>query len=293
MTILVLGGTRFFGIPMIEKLLSEGHEITIATRGLTPDNFGDRVKRIRCDLFDYSQVEKVLGNLSFDAVIDKITYSSNELRAVMDAVNCETLIHMSTCSVYMHDHFEIKEEEFDPYSAEIVWNDRMEADYATNKKRSEQVLFQYQGKAEQKRKISVRYPFVVGPHDYTDRLRFYVRHLTEGKAMMIDDADAQIGFIEEKEAGEFFSFLLKTDFEGTINGAAEGTVSINEILSYLSKKTGKNPEISSNGDPAPYNGMLSHSYSLERSRQLGYRFEKISSWLYPLLDDYLKETEEL
>ena len=46
MKILVIGGTRFFGIHMVKELLDRGHDITIATRGLTPDNFGDKVKRI-------------------------------------------------------------------------------------------------------------------------------------------------------------------------------------------------------------------------------------------------------
>lgn len=34
MNILVIGGTRFFGIPMVNELLAHGHNVTIATRGL-------------------------------------------------------------------------------------------------------------------------------------------------------------------------------------------------------------------------------------------------------------------
>lgn len=33
MNILVIGGTRYFGIHMVNKLLEQGHDITIATRG--------------------------------------------------------------------------------------------------------------------------------------------------------------------------------------------------------------------------------------------------------------------
>ena len=32
MKILVLGGTRFFGIHMVNDLIEKGHEVTIATR---------------------------------------------------------------------------------------------------------------------------------------------------------------------------------------------------------------------------------------------------------------------
>ena len=38
MKILVIGGTRYFGIHMVNKLLEQGHEVTIATRGKTPEN---------------------------------------------------------------------------------------------------------------------------------------------------------------------------------------------------------------------------------------------------------------
>lgn len=33
MNILVIGGTRFFGIHMVNELLTAGHDVTIATRG--------------------------------------------------------------------------------------------------------------------------------------------------------------------------------------------------------------------------------------------------------------------
>ena len=32
MEILVVGGTKYFGIPMVQKLIEQGHRITLATR---------------------------------------------------------------------------------------------------------------------------------------------------------------------------------------------------------------------------------------------------------------------
>ena len=37
-------GTRFFGKHLVEALLQEGHDVTIAARGITEDSFGSRVK---------------------------------------------------------------------------------------------------------------------------------------------------------------------------------------------------------------------------------------------------------
>lgn len=66
MKILVIGGTKFFGIPMIKELLANGHAVTIATRGNTLDPFGDSVSRIKMDRQKPTEVREQLSEkLSF------------------------------------------------------------------------------------------------------------------------------------------------------------------------------------------------------------------------------------
>lgn len=43
--ILVIGGTRFFGIHMVNELLTAGYDVTIATRGKASDSFGDGIHK--------------------------------------------------------------------------------------------------------------------------------------------------------------------------------------------------------------------------------------------------------
>ncbi|GLB29921.1 hypothetical protein LAD12857_18440 [Lacrimispora amygdalina] len=49
MKILMFGGTRFFGIHTVNELIKNGHDVSIATRGITSDKFGSSVKRIILD----------------------------------------------------------------------------------------------------------------------------------------------------------------------------------------------------------------------------------------------------
>lgn len=58
--VLVLGGTRFFGKHLVEYLLQAGHDVTIATRGVTEDSFGNEVKRIIVDREDGKLLEERL-----------------------------------------------------------------------------------------------------------------------------------------------------------------------------------------------------------------------------------------
>ncbi|HAH19042.1 MAG TPA: NAD-dependent epimerase, partial [Eubacterium sp.] len=74
MNILVIGGTRFFGIPMVDDLLKKGHEVTIATRGMAKDKYGDKVNRIIFDRCNADSIKTQLSNKHFDVVIDKIAY---------------------------------------------------------------------------------------------------------------------------------------------------------------------------------------------------------------------------
>ena len=45
MNVLVAGGTRFMGKHLVGELLNKGHEVTIATRGIAKETFGDSIKR--------------------------------------------------------------------------------------------------------------------------------------------------------------------------------------------------------------------------------------------------------
>ena len=84
MKILVVGGTRYFGIPMVNTLLRNGHEITIATRGNSKPEFEGSVDYVAIDRMDSKSVKETLGGQHFDLIIDKIAYSSNDVKALLE-----------------------------------------------------------------------------------------------------------------------------------------------------------------------------------------------------------------
>ncbi len=98
MRILVIGGTRFFGIHMVNELLKKGHDVTIATRGKASDKYGDRVKRIIIERTNEASIKTALSSIHYDVVIDKIAYCSNDIKYVMEVVDCDKYIYMSSIS---------------------------------------------------------------------------------------------------------------------------------------------------------------------------------------------------
>ena len=289
MKILIIGGTRYFGIHMVNKLLEQGHAVTIATRGKTPDSYGDKVERITIQRTNEESMREALQGKHFDVVIDKIAYCSNDIRYVMDYVDCDKYIYMSSTSVYNPKHMNTVESDFDGYSKDFVWCDRKEFPYEQIKRQAEYALWQkYPGKNW----IAVRYPFAIGKDDYTKRLLFYVEHVIKSEPMYIDNIDYQMSYIRSDEAGEFIAYLVDKDVKGAINGSASETISLREVINYIEEKTGKCAVLSENGEEAPYNGEPEYSINTDKAEKMGYHFSNLKDWIYELLDYYIEQVDK-
>ena len=108
--------------------------------------------------------------------------------------------------------------------------------------------------------------------------------------MHIDDIDMQMGLIRSDEAGKFMAFLAESDLQGPVNGCAAGTISVREILDYISEKTGKKPVLSEAGDEAPYNGLEEdYSINTQKAQEAGYHFSSLKDWIYELLDELIRK----
>ena len=285
MNILVLGGTRFFGIHMVNKLLEQGHDVTIATRGNANDDFGDRVKRIVVERTSEESMRNALKGNHYDVIIDKIAYCSNDIKLVLDYADCNKYIYMSSASVYNPLHIDTQESDYDGHQSQLVWCDRTAFSYDEIKRQAENALCQKYSDTEW---IAVRYPFVLGKDDYTNRLMFYVEHIVKSVPMFIDNMDSQLGLIKSDEAGEFIAHLVDKDVMGPINGCSEGTISVKEIVEYIEKRTGKKAIINTQGENAPYNGVPSYSLNTEKALRVGYRFSKLQDWIFDLIDYYIE-----
>lgn len=314
MKILVLGGTRFFGIHMVEDLLDAGHEVTIATRGNAKDSFGERVKRIIVERTSAESMKRALQEKHFDVVIDKLAYCSNDIRIAMDTIDCDRYIHMSSTAVYNPKKLDTIEEDFNGQERPVIWCNRPDFPYDEIKRQAEYALWQ---EYSDRNWLAVRYPVVLGKDDYTNRLKFYVDHVISGTPMYIDNIDYQMSYIRSDEAGSFMAYLVDKDisgvfngayngvYNGAFNGASDGTISLREIINYVEERTGKQavlvkadkkdesvyesdtdmePQVV---DKAPYNGDTEFSINTSKAKELGFEFSDIKDWIYDLLDYYI------
>ena len=113
MKILVIGGTRYFGKHLVRELVRLGHGVTIATRGLTPDVFGNEVERIRLDRTDRESVKAKLAGLEFDVTYDNINYSPYDTESILECVQTMRYIFTSSSEVYAGGR-NLREEDLEP-----------------------------------------------------------------------------------------------------------------------------------------------------------------------------------
>ena len=281
MKVLVLGGTRYVGRHLVRELLSAGHDVTIATRGKAPDDFQRQVRRKIVERQDPDSLSAAFGSEFYDVVVDNLAYSSDDVRFLLDAVHINKYVMTSTASVYRDFHMNLQEAEFDAKNAPLKWCGRDQDAYDESKRQAESALLQaYPDLAS----VVVRFPWIFGADDYTNRLLFYVEHILNARPMNMDNGDARLAFIHSLEAGRFLAWCAESPVQGVMNASSCGTISLGEILDYAQRRMGKKAILDVCGEPAPLNGVPSFSLDTAAARQSGFTFQPISQWLYPLID---------
>ena len=284
--ILVLGGTRFFGRKLVEKLLEEGHNVTIMTRGQSGNPFGNRVDHIVVNRQDKEALANAVAGRTYDIVYDNICYSPNEAKQFCDVFNgkVKKLVFTSTLSTYEANGTPHKEEDFNPYTYKIRMGDTNEFTYGEGKRQAEAVFFKYAKFTV----VAVRFPIVMGEDDYTKRLHFHVEHILKEEPMGFVNMNAEMSFILASEAAAFLYFAGMENIEGPYNATSHGTIALNDLIQLIEKKINKRAKISLLDDApnrSPYAIPNSWYMLPTKAEQAGFQFTNLKNWLETLVED--------
>ena len=291
--ILVLGGTRFFGKKLVERLLEEGHNVTILTRGQSSNPFGERVEQLIANRRDVAALAKAVEGRTFDLVYDNICYSPNEAKQFCDIFNGKIgkLVFTSTLSTYEANGQPHVEGDFNPYSYEIRMGDPADFAYGEGKRQAEAVFFKY----AQFPVVAVRFPIVMGEDDYTRRLHFHIEHVLQEKPMGFVNMGAEMSFILASEAAAFLHFVGVNEIEGPYNATSTGTISLQNLIEMIEQKTNKRAKISLLGDTehrSPYAVPDSWYMLPTKAEQAGFTFTALNTWLEDLVESIVKTAQQ-
>jgi len=276
------------GRHLTRALLREGHEVTLANRGQTPDDFGDTVQRVRMNRSDESSIRGSLENTRFDLVYDSLAYCTGDVRRLLPYIGDARYIQTSSASVYNLTDA-VREDDFDPRIYPVQDCERSGVTYAEGKRQAEAAASQ---EFPDSRSVLVRFPYVIGEDDYTGRLRFYVEQMIRHLPISCANPRAAGSFIDSRDAGNFLAFLANQSFVGPINAACEGVISIAGICSYITTRTGIEPVFSTKGEPSPYDISTDYHLDTNAALSLGYCFQPLEARLREVLDCMIDSEKE-
>lgn len=281
---LVLGGTRFFGVHLVEALLNEGIEVTVATRGNTAHVFSKKVNHIVIDRSNLSANKKQLQSEDWDIVYDQICYSSRDAFDAVEVFNGHAKKYVLTSSKSVYEGKELStEEDFIPEMHTVVLGTKEDFTYAEGKRQAEAVFFQ----SAEFPVVAVRPPIVIGEHDYTERLKFYVGKILSGEEFHLVNPEAYIDFISEEEVGHFLAWIGLSTFTGSVNATSNGNIKLKDLIHVIEAETKKEARMSLNpidGEESPYNLTKTWLISNERAKSLGYSFKNLHDYLPKLIN---------
>ncbi|MEC0230225.1 NAD-dependent epimerase/dehydratase family protein [Paenibacillus alba] len=284
--VLILGGTRFFGKKLVEQLICEKDDVTLLTRGLTSDSFGNSVKRLQADRTDPAALRSVLGSSTYDVVYDNICFTPQEAEAAVQLFEGRTrkYIVTSSLSVYPFGESPKIESDFDPYRYPLPEPYPPKGDYAEGKRLVEAVMFKKAPFAV----AAVRFPIVLGHDDYTRRLHVHVEHVQQALPLGIPNINARISFIHSDEAASFLAWLGNSNLEGPVNACSHGEISPGQIVSLITQATGKQGNILSQTEDehmSPFGVPQSWYMDTSKAQAAGFSFQSIHDWLPNLIKE--------
>ncbi|MGK0366942.1 MAG: nucleoside-diphosphate-sugar epimerase [Thermoproteota archaeon] len=265
MKILVIGGTSFFGKVLVERLLLDKHDITVATRGNKKPFEGVEYKTVnRSDANTFNEIK----DEAWDIIFDQICMTPEDAKiSVVGFSKVKRYIFTSTCSVYLEYGIELKESQFDPYKYDLSTLPKAEG-YAENKRQAEAVYFQQ----DKFPVVAIRFPIVLGQNDTSQRLNFHINKIKESKPIFIPNKNACMAFISQEDAADFLYWVACSDFSGPIN-INSGVIAIGSIMDIIENKLNEKldyAETKDDGDHSPYGIPETWSFCKKRSEKIGY-----------------------
>jgi len=174
---LVIGGTRFLGYHLTRALLELGIKVTLFNRGISSDDFGDRVTRIKGDRQNHQQFYEQFQGQKYDVVIDLIGYHPLELEVAEKTFRDHIGLYVSSALVRLSGHREQKlAGQGGGFLSTLIpcpSGEELPYEYGM-KKRECELLLEERFRSRKFPAVRFRCPVIHGPRDYSLRMYSYL-----------------------------------------------------------------------------------------------------------------------
>lgn len=192
MKILVIGGTQFIGRHVVEKLIQDGHSITLLNRGKTAPHLFSNLQHIKLD----RESEEIQNNKEiqqdWDAVIDLCAFYPKDVERILKVLKgrADRYVLFSTLSAYKASSIDgatpIIDEDSPLHACSVQEAvDTSMMTYGQRKAECERVAMkQYSDGVPV---VILRPAVVYGAFDHTDRMAYWLWRASKNKPFVLPD----------------------------------------------------------------------------------------------------------
>ncbi len=290
--ILVLGGTRFFGMKAVELLLDSGHRVTIATRGNSPHPFGDSVDHIILDASDGTHPGWAeVADQKWDAVFNNVLYTKEDAQLMIDKFESLTdqFYFTSSMAVYSGDKDGYQETDFNPTTYDI--DETIEVTYGEGKRQAEAILYT-------KAPFNVtafRFPIVLDIDDYTERLHFYVEKALNNEKIYFNNLNSKVNYVKGTTAAESIVWAIEKNKSDIYNISSSDAVTLGTLMDWISEGLNKPldlVEMEHFEESSPFNTPHDQYLISEKIHLEGFELKTLGEWMKPLIVALKEQFEE-
>ncbi|MEU9717022.1 NAD-dependent epimerase/dehydratase family protein [Streptomyces sp. NPDC047976] len=293
--IIVIGGSRYFGRLLVERLHAAGHRVTVVNRGSTPPPEG--VEHLVVDRNDEAALTAALDGRTFDVVVDQVCYTPVQAAIAARAFAGRTRRYVMTSTIEVYDPATaalpavpagtpVPEPAVDPaawrVALDLPWHDPayLEDHYAEGKRQAEAVLTGAAGFAF----ASVRSAHVLGGGalEFTGRLAHYTGRITRGEEITVHAEPLPTVFIHHEELADLLLWAAAADFTGPVNACSDDPLDVHGLLAVIAAQAGREPvlrTVPAGADASPFSFDRHYAMSNSRAKELGFRFSRTADWL--------------
>jgi 2'-hydroxyisoflavone reductase len=198
--ILVLGGTLFIGRHVVERLLADGHSVTLLNRGVTNPGVFEHLPRLQVDRHEPGALERLSGlRADWDAAIDLSGYFPDDVRRLLSILRgrCGRYVFCSTLSVYQASSSDepiamlTESDPLLPCTAEQAV-DPSPNSYGERKAECERVAMEQHASGGGVPVVVLRPSVVFGAHDPTDRMAYWIARAKNARPFILPDGGLTI-----------------------------------------------------------------------------------------------------
>ncbi len=253
MKILILGGTQFLGRHVAALALAAGHEVTLFNRGNHGLDLFPAAEQIKGDrLQDLS----ALRGRRWDAVFDASCYLPSAARRsaelLADAVEHYCLItsisvfpQINADTVESSSLAELTAEQLAAAEAQAAGTGSQSgggygAAYGGLKALCEREILSVMGP----RALIVRPGFIIGPYDYSPRLRYWLERMREGGRLLAPGRpERAVRLIDARDIAVFCLDLAQARVGGLFNTSGPDGQTMRDLLQACNAATGGRSEL--------------------------------------------------